>query len=124
MTKSKQTGMTDNQIEEFIYSEIKRKGITFYDMISGIGGVDPDPDNKETDSRNRVRINRFSSLSEDTRMLELLADLDCSYMDHFPPFRISSAVQPSASLSLIIPRHCSQAAVPQVSRGIFSHTGQ
>lgn len=89
MTKSKQTGRTDDQIEKFIFSEIKRKGITFNDMISIMGAVDPDPDNKETDSRDRARTNRFTSLSEDARMMELLADVDCRYLDHFPPLRIS-----------------------------------
>ena len=88
MLKNEQSVMTDDQIEEFIYSEIKRKGITFYDMIGGVGGVEPAPNNKKTDTHKCVRANRFSSLSEDTRMLELLADMDSTYLDHFPPFRI------------------------------------
>jgi hypothetical protein len=87
MTKKKQ-GMTDCQIEEFVYSQIKRKEITFNDMISTTGAVDPDPDNTDTEIRDRLRPNRFSSLSEDTRMMELIADKDCSYLNDLPPLKI------------------------------------
>ena len=55
MVKNEQSVMTDDQIEEFIYSEIKRKGITFYDMIGGVGGVEPEPNNKKMGTHKSVR---------------------------------------------------------------------
>jgi len=89
MTKPKQPdSLTDDQVEAFIYNEINRKGIIFNDMIGFTGAVNPNPDSKEIDKRD-LRSNRFSSLSEYTRMLELLTDTDCTYFDHIPPLRIS-----------------------------------
>ena len=89
MTKPKQLErMTNDQIEAFIYNEIKKKDITFKDMITTTGAVNPSPDNKETDKRD-LRANRFSSLSEFTRMLELLTGTDCTYLDYIPPLKIT-----------------------------------
>lgn len=81
---------TDDQIEKFVYRLIKKKDIRFTDMIAGSHElVDPDPGNQETDCRARARSNRFSSFSEADRMIELLADVDCTYLDHIPQLKIS-----------------------------------
>jgi hypothetical protein len=89
MYKTKQSGMSDDQIEEFIYHEIKTRGITFNDMIGGTGAVDPGPDGQEAGIRERLRGNKFSTLAEDTRMMELLAAITYSDLDNLPPQKIS-----------------------------------
>jgi hypothetical protein len=89
VNKTKQSEMSDDQIQEYIYHEIKMRGITFNDMIGGTGAVDPGPDGQETGIRERLRGNKFLTLAEDTRMMELLAAITYSELVNLQPQKIS-----------------------------------
>jgi len=66
--------MTDEQVEKFIINEIKKKGITYYDMKSLPNhGVDQNPEDKITPpSEKGIRCNRFTTYFGCDRMRELL----------------------------------------------------
>ena len=81
--------MTDTQIEQFIWEELKRRDVTFHDMI-GIPnhGVDPKPEDETTERNQRIRKNRFSQILGSERMKELLAEERYSPYDPYPPIKI------------------------------------
>jgi hypothetical protein len=89
VNKTKQSGMPDDQIQEYIYHEIKTRDITFNDMMGGTGAVDPGPEGQETGIRERLRGNKFLTLAEDTRMMELLAAITYSELVNLQPQKIS-----------------------------------
>ena len=62
--------MNDRQIEEFILDVIKKRGITWLDMVSGRSI------SYEADNERLFRINKFKSESWSERMIELLCDGD------------------------------------------------
>jgi len=66
--------MTDEEIEALILGEIRKKGITYYDMKSlPSHGIDEDPEDKTTTpSQKRIRSNRFTTCFGSERMKELL----------------------------------------------------
>jgi hypothetical protein len=66
--------MTDDQVGDFILKEIKKKGVTFYDMIGLPNhGVDPNPEDNITPRCEKgIRSNRFQSCMGCDRMRELL----------------------------------------------------
>ncbi|MCK4826585.1 hypothetical protein KA005_63165, partial [bacterium] len=63
--------MTDEQIEQLIWNELRTRKITLYDMIGG-DYVDPDPDDKTKSSNQRYRRNRFKETFNEHRMKELI----------------------------------------------------
>ena len=62
--------MNDRQIEEFILDVIKKRGITWLDMVSGRSI------SYEANNERLFRINKFKSESWSERMIELLCDGD------------------------------------------------
>lgn len=80
--------MTDEQIEKFIHNELKKKKVTFYDLV-GLRHIDPDPDDKKTVANQRLRLNRFNGLFGSQRMMELLSVREYNPYDCLPPLKIS-----------------------------------
>ena len=82
--------MTDDQVERFIWKEIKRRQITIHDMIGLPGhGVDEHPEDKTTGLCEKgIRSNRFQSFMGCDRMKELLCVGKYSEWDDFPPLKI------------------------------------
>jgi hypothetical protein len=82
--------MTDEQIEQLICGEIKKRDITFHDMIGLVNeNIDPNPQGKTMPSNKRARINRFSGLFGSERMQELLCvGKYCPY-SYLPPLKVS-----------------------------------
>ena len=66
--------MTDDQIQKLILKEIKKRDITYYDMVGIPGhGVDPNPEDKLTPPCEKgIRSNRFTTYLGSERMKELL----------------------------------------------------
>ena len=82
--------MTDEQIEQLIWGEVKKRDITFYDMIGLVNeNIDPNPQDKTMPSNKRARINRFSGPFGSERMQELLCvGKYCPY-SYLPPLKVS-----------------------------------
>ncbi|MFH1931925.1 MAG: hypothetical protein ABIN18_10105 [Pseudomonadota bacterium] len=81
--------MTDEQIEELIWDELKKRDVTFYDMISLPDyGVDPNPEDKTEDRNQRIRHNRFNDILGSARMKELLCEGEYNPYDYYPPLKI------------------------------------
>jgi hypothetical protein len=81
--------MTDEQIEELIWDELKKKDVTFYDMISLPDyGVDPNPEDNDRDRNDRIRHNRFNDILGSARMKELLCKGEYNPYDYDPPLKI------------------------------------
>ena len=82
--------MNDEQIEQLIWGELKKRDITFYDMIGLVNeNIDPDPQDKTIPSNKRARINRFSGAFGSERMEELLAvGKYCPY-SYLSPLKVS-----------------------------------
>ena len=82
--------MTDEQIEELIWDELKKRDVTFYDMIGLPNhGVDPNPEDKTKDRNQRIRHNRFKDLLGSERMKDLLCVGEYSPYEDYPPLKIS-----------------------------------
>ena len=81
--------MTDEQIERLVMDEIKKRRITFYDMI-GLSNqnIDPDPEDKSNPSNQRARKNRLNATTESDRMEELLCIGDYNPYKSFQPLRV------------------------------------
>jgi hypothetical protein len=67
------TIMDDAAIDRYITSQIRKRGITPYDII-GDDYIDPTPQVYETPAGQRARWNRFSCSSWDLRLCELLTE--------------------------------------------------
>jgi len=81
--------MTDEQIEELIWDELKKRDVTFYDMISLPNyGVDPNPEDKTKDRNQRVRHNRFNDILGSARMKELLCKGEYNPYNYDPPLKV------------------------------------
>ena len=82
--------MTDEQIEQLIWGELKKRDITFYDMIGLVNeNIDPDPLDKTMPGNKRARTNRFSGVLGSERMQELLCmGTYCPYR-YLPPLKVS-----------------------------------
>lgn len=81
--------MTDQEVETLIWSEIKKKGITFGDMIAQSNhGVDPTPEAGDENRMKRLRRNIFSESFGSERMKELLCLGEYSEWDDYPPLKI------------------------------------
>ena len=82
--------MTDEQIEQLIWGEIKKRDITFHDMIGLVNeNIDPDPQDKTMPSNKRARRNRFSGPFGSERMQELLCvGKYCPY-NYLSPLKVS-----------------------------------
>jgi len=82
--------MTDEQIEQLIWDELKKRDITFYDMIGLVNeNIDPDPQDKTMPSNKRARINRFSGPFGGERMQELLCVGKYCHYNYLPPLKVS-----------------------------------
>ena len=82
--------MTDDQVENLIWKEIKKRGITVQDMIGLPGhGVDPNPGDRITPRSEKIRSNRFQSRMGCDRMKELLCVGKYCECDSYPPLKIS-----------------------------------
>jgi hypothetical protein len=82
--------MTDDKAEKIIWQEIRKRGITFYDMI-GLSnyGVEEDPDDKSITGSRNTRSNRFKETLGSERMKEILCQGEKNPYDDFPPLKIS-----------------------------------
>ena len=65
--------MDDRMIERYITEQIRKRGITAYDIIGG-EYIDPEPHMSQGPAHQRARRNRFSSSSGDLRLCELLTE--------------------------------------------------
>ena len=82
--------MTDEQIEQLIWGELKKRNITFYDMIGLVNeNIDPNPQDKTMPSNKRARINRFSGAFGSERMQELLCVGKYCLYSYLPPLKVS-----------------------------------
>ncbi len=82
--------MTDEQIERLIFDEIKRRGITLYDMIGLVNeNIDPNPEDKTMPANKRARRNRFQSVFGCDRMEELLCVGEYNPYDFLPPLKVT-----------------------------------
>jgi hypothetical protein len=82
--------MTDAQIERLVIDELKKRAITFYDMIgSKDQNIDPDPEDKTRPANKRARRNRFRGGSERERMTELLCLGEFNPYESLPPLKVS-----------------------------------
>jgi hypothetical protein len=81
--------MTVNKVEKIIWQEIRKRDITFYDMI-GLPNhaVDPNPDDKYSENMN-TRRNRFTEMLGSERMKEILCQGDYHSYDDYPPLKVS-----------------------------------
>jgi hypothetical protein len=81
--------MTDDQVEKFIWSQIKRKKVIFGDMIAPSNhGVDPNPEAGYEDRTKRLRGNIFTQNFGNDRMKELLCIGRYSPDSDYPPLKI------------------------------------
>jgi len=82
--------MTDDQVEKLIWDELKKREVTFYDMI-GIPnhGVDPTPEDRTDTGPRRSRSNRFRETFGSGRMKELLCAGEYDPYEGYPPLKIS-----------------------------------
>jgi len=82
--------MNDEQIEQLIWGELKKRDITFYDMIGLMNeNIDPDPQDKTMPSNKRARINRFNGPFGSERMQELLCVETYSPYSYLPELKVS-----------------------------------
>jgi hypothetical protein len=65
--------MDDKQVDGYITKQIKKRGITLYDIIGG-KYIDPTPDAIEPPPGQRARWNRFSCGPLGLRLCELLTE--------------------------------------------------
>jgi len=70
-------------IDRYITEQIKKRGITAYDIIGG-PSIDPEPDNWAKPYDERVRCNRFTSQHWDHRLCEILTEGD---FDPYKPYK-------------------------------------
>jgi len=81
--------MTDEQIEKLIWNEIKKRDVTFYDMVGLPScGVDTDPEDKTTPINQKIRSNRFNEICGSERMKELLCVEEYNPYDDYSPLKI------------------------------------
>ena len=82
--------MTDEQIEQLIWGELKKRDISFYDMIGLVNeNIDPDPQEKTMPSNKRARRNRFIGSLGSERMQELLCVRKYCPYNYLPPLKVS-----------------------------------
>jgi len=82
--------MTDDKVEKIIWQEIRKRGITFYDMIGLPNyGVEVDPDDKTFTGSRNTRSNRFKETMGSERMKEILCLGEKNPYDDYPPLKIS-----------------------------------
>ena len=82
--------MTDDQVQKLIMKELKKKDISFYDMIGMPNhGVDLHPEDKITPPcKKGIRSNRFEAMLGSERMKELLCVGKYNERDDYPPLKI------------------------------------
>ena len=82
--------MTDDQVQKLIMKELKKKDISFYDMIGMPNhGVDLHPEDTITPPCEKgIRSNRFEATLGSERMKELLCVERYNEWDDYPPLKI------------------------------------
>ena len=65
--------MNDLEVDSYITWQIRKRGITLYDMTGG-EYIDPSPERVDLPVGQRARYNRFTTLSGELRLCELLTD--------------------------------------------------
>jgi len=80
--------MTDEQIEQLIWSELRKKKITLNDMLGG-DYIDPDPNDKSKLRSQRYRQNRFRETFSEHRMKELLCVGEYNPYNDLPALKVS-----------------------------------
>ena len=82
--------MTDEQIEELIFCELRKRDVTIFDM-TGLPnhGVDPNPEDETTERNQRIRTNRFRDIMASDRMKELLCAGEYNPYHWYPILKIS-----------------------------------
>ncbi len=82
--------MTDEQVEKFIWDELKKRDVIFQDMIGLPNyGVDPQPEDLNTSSSRRSRLNRFTETVGSQRMKELLCVGEHNPYEEYPSLKLS-----------------------------------
>ena len=82
--------MTDDQIEKLVMDEIKKRGISLYDMIGlSKSNIDPTPEDKSKPSNQRARMNIFNGSTESDRMEELLCVGEYNKYKSFQSLKVS-----------------------------------
>ena len=82
--------MTDDQVEKLIWGELRKRDVTFYDMIGLPNyGVAPNPEDKTNPSSVRSRKNRFKEPFGSGRMKELLCVGKYNPYDDSTPLKIT-----------------------------------
>jgi hypothetical protein len=81
--------MTDHEVETLIWDEIRKRGITFGDMIAPSNhGVDPTPEAGDENRMKRLRRNIFDEDFGSERTKEILCLGEYSSYDDYPPLKI------------------------------------
>jgi hypothetical protein len=65
--------MNDLEIDSYITWQIRKRGITLYDMTGG-EHIDPSPERVDLPVGQRARSNRFTTVPGEFRLCELLTD--------------------------------------------------
>jgi len=80
--------MAHSKVETLIWRELRKRNITFYDMI-GLPNhaVDPNPDDKYSENRN-TRRNRFEEHTGTGRMKEVLCRGENNPCQDYPPLKV------------------------------------
>lgn len=82
--------MTDDQIERLVLDEIKKRGITFSDMVGlPSQNIDPTPEDESIPANQRARRNKFNAFIGSSRMEELLCVGKYSFYNSLPPLKVS-----------------------------------
>ena len=109
--------MTDEQIEQLIWNELRKKKITLNDMLGG-DYIDPDPDDKSKLRSQRYRQNKFKETFSEHRMKELLC------VGEYNPYNDSPALKvPLQDLFRFWWNNCiaKELFVDEILQDIFEH---
>jgi hypothetical protein len=81
--------MTDDKVEIMLWRELRKRGVTFYDMIGLCNhGVDTNPDDKSSVCNRDTRSNRFKETMGGERINEILSLGEKKQLDDYPPLKI------------------------------------
>ena len=82
--------MTDDQIERLVLDGIRKRSITFYDMVGlPSQNIDPTPEDESLPANQRARRNKFSAFIGSSRMEELLCVGEYSPYNSLQPLKVS-----------------------------------
>jgi hypothetical protein len=79
--------MTQSRVEKTIWQEIRKRDITFYDMI-GVSNYVDDSNDKNITGIQDTRRNRFKQTMGSERLKEILCLGEKKQFDDYPPFKV------------------------------------